>query len=444
MPSITIDVASTTTPLIDAQLSISFSRLTDVLRVIVEQSNRHESDIDLLKKQLQAERERTAALEAAVQSSSGEQLRSEMTEELTRLRSQVTTLQKQQSETSSKMKENFEVTQKTIADESASTSKAFSSMSERAAQVQNQVNSLRSHVEPRLDAVTDFVELWGADSKRTAALATLTREASKESGAQAEAVEERRAANAEYVRTLKPFAKCVEDGLKAQSNSDQQQPASASAAVDPEAIQSLQDELKLLREQINSLEHRVTVGEQIPPRVTALEERLRLFDATKADVLALQTKADADKTALIAQRVSELRDELAELAARLRAWEEANNQSGRRGSAASTKQVPHPPAVVADDTLRKRVQHLEEAVDGLEQRKADRAELQKLIASLAGGLPPIQQQPVAEAKPHEDPSPRRLGSAPASGKRSVFLGRTVVTVRDANGSVTPASLAARM
>lgn len=453
MPTISIDVTSTTTPLIDAQLSISFSRLTDVLKVLVEHSNRHEADIEKLKNQVQVEREKNEVLSAAVQASSGEAIRAEMLEELGKMRAQIAALQKQQEATSQRTRENFETTQKMLQDEASSTSKAFATAAERASQVQNQVNTLRTSLEGRVDQCHDFLQLWGPpDAKKMGALAKQSREAAAAGGGSAAGTaatsdatatgartgagsvgtNEAQDACTDFVCSLRPFAKC-EESLDGNGS------GKGASAADQEALQTANDDLKFLKEQVHALEAKMEPMESLPPRVKALEDSYKLLDATKADTMALQTKADSEKTAQIANRTNQLGEELAALAARLRAWEDANAGGGggaagsaRRGSA----KVPQPPA--DDGSLRKRVGVLEEAVEGLEARKADKTEIAKIIATLQGmaGAPVI---PMAN-----DVSPKRISSAGSASKRSVFLGRTVAVVRDANGLMTPASLAARM
>ena len=431
MPSIIIDVTSTMTPLIDAQLCVSFSRLTDILKIIVENSNRHESEIESLKKQLQNQKEKTEELEALLRSSSDEAIRADILDELRKMRAQIVALQKQQEATTSRVHENFETTHKMMHDEASSTSRAFASAAERAAQVQNQVNTLRSTLEPRVEQCWDFLQLWGLpDVKLMGVLANQLRDSSAAGvcGPSAESQD----AGAEFIRSLKPFAKS-KDLVTTTTTTTTTAPTNV-PAIDPRALQNIENELRRLTAQMLAVEAKICPLESVPPRVKGLEDMMKLLDATKADNTALQTKADAAKTAQIAHRTNQLGDELAALLARMAACEEANSIGpAPRGTA----KIPHPPAV--DESLRKRVTDLEGAVEGLEDCKADKSDIARILATLQG----ITAGPVVPVGDTiADASPKRIGSA--GSKRSVFLGRTVAVVRDANGTMTPASLAARM
>ncbi|CUG90333.1 Hypothetical protein, putative [Bodo saltans] len=464
MPFINFDASATT--LIDAHLSLSFTQLTDLLKVLIDQTNAHEQRLQDMGSHINSLQRRNEELEKQLQQKTGSNntaLIEELATNVELLRDEIHTLKKK-SQSSDSLAADLENLARTVAADRQSTSVAFSTVQEKWSALHQNMNKCQTDVASALA----FQDVWGANTDEVNRLvrdqATLP------------------SAKKDYILSLPAMENVLQEiaGFAAAKPS---QPGDFVRLADWDAVlKPLLDEVEKLRRQLDDA-HRVhRLAEGLDARLREIDEKLRILDATKADHFSLTGKTDKDTTANIAQKISALADELGELNERL-------NNGGGNGTTAATGGDAIRKSIAAaggvSDDLRKRVTALETETVVLETKKADRSELMKLyeamdaltrnsplgLQSMPSGVenttspqPPRVKPPSAKSRSnsvldqvavvdsHLPPvdfttigsnrmgsaSPRRTGSATPS--RPLFVGRTAVGVRDSSGGMTPASI----
>lgn len=462
MPYISVDVQHVPN-LIEASITLSFSQLTDILKIVVEQSNQHDALINELRNQLQEQRRLSVDLQQKVDALTAERAdprgMQSMSDDVTALKAAMAQLAQRLGDVDHNLRGDLDNVSKRLTKESQSTSIAFSEQSEK-------IHALGKQMASDLEPAKLFVEMWGPRTSEMRELAAAGR-----------TQEER----TNYVHSLPPMQHLAKNRAKQLIDEDddangengyirrREVPAHVLGVVRPE-LEQVHDRLGATENGLKAL------GDHTAQHLGQLDERTRTLDATKADHIALNEKVDKSAQQNLAQRVDGLMEDLGSIHDRLAAVNDASSSAapnGRKKSLASIGSVAPSEA----ESLRKRVAALEAEVQRLEDKKADKSQLQKLYEALdtlghssqptmpqAGVTPEHGTLTPLKARPptgHRNSLPTsnspvnampegelgvgagRLGSASprrVSSARPVFLGRSVVSVRDSTGSMTPASL----
>lgn len=455
MPFINFDASATT--LIDAHLSLSFTQLTELLKVLIDQTNGHEQRLQDMGSHINALQRKNEDLEKQLQQKTGSNntaLIEELSANVELLRDEVHLLKKKSQSTDS-IQAELENLARTVAADRQSTSIAFSTVQEKWSQLHQNLAKCQTDAA----SAVAFQTIWGSSSD------DVNRLINEHAGVEAKT---------EYILSLPPMERIVKE-LADTTSTKPSSPGDFVRMADWDAVlRPLLDEVEKLRRQLDDAQRVHRLAEGLDARLREIDEKLRILDATKADHFSLTGKTDKDTTANMAQKITALADELGELNERLN-----NNNSG--GSDPTRRSN----TAVASDDLRKRVAALETETTVLETKKADRAEVIKLYEAMdaltrnsplglqsmpSGGAlnettspqPPRVKPPSAKSRgslidhvavvdSHLPPvdlttigtsrigsaSPRRGSTTPS---RPLFVGRTAVGVRDSSGGMTPASL----
>ena len=185
--------------------------------------------------------------------------------------------------------------------------------------------------------------------------------------------------------------------------------------IDKHEIAELANELKdqhsQVRQTVDFLDRRLKENDQLASRVSRNEERIKFLHQSKADSGALDMKADTGIVMGISAEVTEIKDDLADIFARLNVPVNASSPAqagsgagagliragsisgpaGRRLSMGSNVGGGGSDDGRGGASQSKRFTDLAELIAGLERRKADRSELNRLheyIEQLENGLKP--------------------------------------------------------
>jgi hypothetical protein len=350
MPSIDVDVASVP-DIIEAQLTLSYSRLTDLIRVIVDQGNGHEDDIDEIRDRL-----------------------GKLVQENSKLRSEIETLKQNQSPSSdvAALLEKLKGTVKVLNDKAdanaaqiAAVAAAQSILAEslekqveaRQAKLEEAFGELRTNVDQRLAATEKsvqvaqaFTDLWGAVPEQVLEMGR--RHANQE-------IEHSLKDRTTFLLSMSAFVKMREelevlralmqrqaaDALAAKTSEAARTSRTASLVVPQQDSRGFSAELEELSKTVHTLELQIQVVEKqrLPPLESALGE--------------LQGRGNAQERATNTEKdVERLYDQLGLLENRLNTL---LGMSSEKGAADNT--VANPALV----DLARRVSLLEGTVEGL-------------------------------------------------------------------------------
>jgi cell division septum initiation protein DivIVA len=464
MPFINFD--ATATSLIDANLSLSFTQLSDLLRVLIEQVNSHEQRMQDLNAQVLNLQRRNEELEKQVKQkdptvgSTVNEALDELSNNLQLLRGDVHELKKR-SHDSDNVQSELENLARNVASDRQSTSVAFSTVQEKWTGLNHGLTKCQTDVALALG----FQDAWGASAE---SITRLQREHVGPDGKK------------DFILALPAMTsllEIIEGGNAARNQSGAPAPGDFIQRADWDAvINSLRGDLSIVQQALVDAQRVHRLAEGTDGKLKEIDEKLRVLDATKADHFSLTGKTDKDTTTNIAQKLNALTDAFGELAERV------HGGAGATSSGADAAQQKRSVTAAATDDIRKRLTAVETEVTNLEGKKADRSELMKLYEAMDAltrhsplGLqtmpsshegspqPPKVKSPSAKSRssgslldqvavvdshlPPVDLSTvgtNRIGSAsPRRGStpsRPLFVGRTAVGVRDSSGGMTPASL----
>ncbi|KAK7200027.1 hypothetical protein NESM_000052100 [Novymonas esmeraldas] len=355
MPIIDMDV-SCVPDIIEAQLTLSYSRLTDLIRVIVDQGNGHEDDIDELRDRVDRLAQENGALRTEIEALKQARGPSEeVTAALAELRSAV-----------AQLTDRVEANTGSIAAGEAAHAEATAAAAKRSGEEQaamkatfdrhaDAVAQRLSGTDASLRVLQAFADLWGA------APAQVLEMGGRTEGQQMEhSVDDR----ATYLLTLPPFAKVQEelgvlrallqrqaaDALVAKTSEAARTSRTAShvaAMAAPTEASDSAAEVERLSRTVRALEEEAQAVQQhrLPPLESAVHE--------------LQARPNTEKRVAGAEKdVSRIRDQLAQLEDRL------NTLLGQTGEAADGGVDAAHPGLV---DLARRVSLLEGTVEGWPQ-----------------------------------------------------------------------------
>lgn len=399
MPSIDIDVTNVP-DIIEAQLTLSYSRLTDVIRVLVEQGNGHEDDIDEIRDRLGKLTQENNALRAEIQAlkqakGPGE----EVTTALEDLKSTVAQLSEKVAANTEHIAASDAAHKAYAADaekRSSEQQEAMKATFNRHAEV---VGQRVSAAEKSLQVLQAFVDLWGAGPEQVLEMGRRTDK---------QEMEHSLVDRTRYVLSLPSFAKIQEemevlrallqrqaaDSLAAKTSEAARTSRTASyvaaMAAPAEAtdhsgeIETLSGAMRFLEQDMGALQQ-----QRLPPLESAVRE--------------LQGRANPEK------RISGTEKDLNRLNGQLAQLEDRLNTL--LGQTVATKEggvdESHPGLV----DLARRVSLLEEAVEGCPRGKHATS---MSYCSAAGGEAVIADG-AAAAAPVRSLS-RNRGSIPSAGR----------------------------
>lgn len=408
MPSIDVDVASVP-DIIEAQLTLSYSRLTDVIRVIVEQGNGNADDIEDMRDALDRLSRENEALRAEVDAlKQAKGPAEEVMAALGELKGTVAQLNDAVAANAAQVKASEEAQKAAAAQAEKRAAEAQAAMKNTFDRHADAVEKRVAAAETSLRLVRAFVDLWGAPPEQVLEMGSRT-----STGSELEhSLEER----TRYLLSLPAFARTSSE-MEVLRALLQRQSADALAAKTSEAARTSRkasliaaadgsdfaSELESLNRAVRSLEQDVRAVQQqrLPPLESAVRD--------------LQARPNPEKRLTTTERdVSRLYDHLAQLENRLSALLGHTEQSGTgEGGSSSGGEAAHPGLV----DLARRVSLLEGTVEGWPQ--AGGAGFAADVARAAGGeqistdAAPAQAAAAAPVRP-----PSRGGSAgsPLAGR----------------------------
>lgn len=257
--------------IIEAQITLSYSRLADLIRVIVEQGNSNSNEVDLLHKRLEKLESDNKSLQEQVTFLKEEQKKdvsSEIDDRLSSLLEQVQSLEKKMEE------EQLENVQRVRDLESAHMSEKVVLDAQRD-RVENQLTQTVVRVdalESTMGLMKAFYTLWEANDTDVLLLAARAAESNSSSvGSSPSSL---------YLRTLPPIAQLYEEiqgDLQAvQQKSLDEYAANRSKEEDAEEVEdnaaSLRDRMIHLEDYIRELGYRVENTSVLAEQVNRLEE----------------------------------------------------------------------------------------------------------------------------------------------------------------------------
>lgn len=356
MPSIDVDIGSVP-DIIEAQLTLSYSRLTDLIRVIVDQGNGHEDDIDDLRERLAKLAQENGALRSEVEAlrqSQGpgasvaaalDELKAtvqQLSEKADANAAQLATVAAAQSTLTESVEKQAEARQ----------AKLQAALAEHAAAVDRRFGA----VEKSAQVAQAFADLWGAAPEQVLAMGR--RNTSHE-------IEHSLKDRTTFLLSMPAFAKMREelDVLRALM---QRQAADALAAKTTEVARTSRT-ASIIAAQHDSREPSAEVGE-LAKAVQTLEQQLQLVEKQRLPPLEsalgeLQGRGSATERMTKTEKdVSRLHDQLGQLEDRL------NTLLGMAGEKSASDGAAAQPALV---DLARRVSLLEGTVEGLPRGGTD-------------------------------------------------------------------------
>ncbi|TPP50805.1 hypothetical protein CGC20_25590 [Leishmania donovani] len=399
MPSIDIDVTSVP-DIIEAQLTLSYSRLTDVIRVLVEQGNGHEDDIDEIRDRLGKLTQENSALRAEIQAlkqarGPGE----EVTTALEDLKSTVAQLSEKVAANTEHIAASDAAQKAYAADAEKHSDEQHDAMRATFNRHADVVGQRVSATEKSLHALQAFVDLWGAGPEQVLEMGRRTDN---------QEMEHSLVDRTRYVLSLPSFAK-IQEEMEVLRALLQRQAADALAAKTSEAartsrtasyvaamaapaeaadhsgeIETLNGAMRFLEQDMAALQQ-----QRLPPLESAVRE--------------LQGRANPEKRISGTEKdVNRLNDHLAQLEDRL------NTLLGQTGATKEGGVDESHPGLV---DLARRVSLLEETVEGCPRGKhttptsyGPAAGGEALIADGAAAAAPVRTLS------------RNRGSIPAAGR----------------------------
>ncbi|CAJ1030841.1 hypothetical protein Q4I30_005639 [Leishmania utingensis] len=406
MPNIDVDVTSVP-DIIEAQLTLSYSRLTDVIRVIVEQGNSHEDDIDEIRDRLGKLVQENSALRAEIEAlKQAKGPSEEMTAAVEDLKSTVAQLSEKVAANTQAITANTEHIEASDAAHKAYAADAEKRSSEQQGAMKatfdrhaESVGQRVSTTEMSLRALRAFADLWGAGPEQVLEMGRRTDKQEME-----HSLEDR----TRYVLSLPSFTKMQEemgvlrallqrqaaDALAAKTSevarTSRTSSYTAAVAAPVEAVDSsgeivsLTHAMRLLEQDMEAVQK-----QRLPPLESAMRE--------------LQGRINPEKRISGTEKdVDHLCGQLAHLEDRL------NTLLGQTGEVREDGMAGAHPGLV---DLARRLSLLEGAVEGLPRSKHATPTTD---ISAAGGET-VCADGAAAAAPVR-PSSRNWGSIPATGR----------------------------
>ncbi|KAG5473765.1 hypothetical protein LSCM1_04395 [Leishmania martiniquensis] len=398
MPIIT-DVASVP-DIIEAQLTLSYSRLTDVIRVIVEQGNNHEDDIDEIRDRLGKLAQENSDLRAEIDAL--KRAKGPNEDVAAALEDLKLTL----CELSDKLEANAESIAANDEANKAQVAAVEKRMSEQQVAAKATLDRHAEELGKRLSTVEKlfcplqaFADLWGAEPEQVLEMGRRTDKQEME-----HSLEDR----TRYILSLPSFAKLQEemevlrallqhqaaDALAAKTSEEARKSRTSSYVAVMAASAEGADhsgEIKTLTHALRSLEQDVEAVQQ--QRLPPLESAVR----------GLQGRASSEKRISGTEKdLSRLHGQVTQLEARLNLLL-GQSEEAKEG----VVDKAHPGLV----DLARRVSLLEEMVEGLPRRKSSTP---ASASSVARGE--MESADGAAATVPARPSSRTRGSLPAAGR----------------------------
>ncbi|ORC90169.1 uncharacterized protein TM35_000092190 [Trypanosoma theileri] len=419
MPSVDVDV--TTIPdMIEAQLTLSYSRLANLVRLIVDQGNGHDIDIDKLTNRIDALTRENAELRKLVESLISEKKSEDaIREELAELRQELSRVSDASAENSKKMSSVVEMIHQQNDDLEQRVNEESKVRTNEMDQVQTSLRELEE-----FNAVTrntmklfdEFIALWEGKGDKVELLTKCGPDGSFQ-----HSTDER----VSYLHSLPVFTKVFDEmdvlrqmmrqqasdallaknaTLNKRASAIESISSPAAGTIDREAIDALQDSFSALEKRIRNLETR---------RIPALEEAQRQQQQDQ------QEQQQMDQTA---SRVD--RDEIKKVDDRLQHVENRLRNLTFQASEGSTIDK----AVLMDMEIRLR--SLEETVEGIPSGPAvnnnQQQQQQQGQKGDADSLPPIfsvQRPSSANLRPSQlrpqSASTRRISAPPTDDGSSI-------------------------
>ncbi|CCW67398.1 unnamed protein product [Phytomonas sp. Hart1] len=252
MPLVDFDVR-TVPDIIEAQLTLSYSRLSDIIRVIIDQGNGHEDDIDDMRKSIDTLTQKCARLQEEV-----DELRSktsnkeEMLDSIEELRKITTGLSTNLEDLTKKQAEDVSERREVETKFQSTMDTTTTTLRELEAQVEHNATLLKT-LEQSLAGVQSFADLWNGDLER---ITLLTRRDEKDPSQFEHSVDER----TEYVLSLPIFEKLRDEldvlrlMINTQATNSIKLKADRSASDTRGVIAEVQDTLEGLNRRLSTLE----------------------------------------------------------------------------------------------------------------------------------------------------------------------------------------------
>ena len=408
--SLTIELDHQT---VEATVSLNVTRLNEVLRLVVDQSNAHESAIDELRQQMAAMQSKNDALSAEVArlKPDGDKM-TWLTTSVDRLTAGMDKLRLDQEhkteEVSNRLEKRVNALDSGLREEQEQRSNQALLLDEKAnaardaakdakdrldrlvvPDVRPLISELKSEkdkveaMRADVDAVKRFVAMWSFDEAagKKALDATFTKTPAEAAAAKVAAV-----------HATPPMQKLLEQLTSALGEVEQRandRHMETAAALGHKADKSLVNdvagqlatEMRKVQDNGDFLGRRMDALDGLPKRVDGLDSAVAALRTRKADAHQLDLKADESALQGVATHVTGLRDDVNDLYDRVARGGggkagTSGNAAGRRPSSATTQLAMQ--NVALTDEMKKRIAALEGDVEVLDKGKADREDLLRM------------------------------------------------------------------